>query len=66
VAEGRRKLHNEELCNLSFSPSVIKVIKSRMMKWARHVARMAEEERVYVIGAKTRKKETTRKTKMYG
>jgi hypothetical protein len=33
-----RKLHNEELHNLYFSPSVIRMIKSSRMKWAGHVA----------------------------
>jgi hypothetical protein len=37
---GWRKLHNEELHNLYSSPSIIIVIKSRRMRWARHVARM--------------------------
>jgi hypothetical protein len=35
-----RKLHNDELHNLYSSPSVIRVMKSRRMKWAEHVARM--------------------------
>jgi hypothetical protein len=35
---GWRKLHNEELRNLYFSPSVIRMMKSRRMKWAGHVA----------------------------
>jgi hypothetical protein len=35
-----RKLHNEELHNLYSSPNIIKVIKSRRMRWARHVAQM--------------------------
>jgi hypothetical protein len=35
-----RKLHNEELHNLYSSPSVIRMIKSRRMRWTRHVARM--------------------------
>jgi hypothetical protein len=35
-----RKLHNEELHNLYSSPSIIRMIKSRRMKWAGHVARM--------------------------
>jgi hypothetical protein len=35
-----RKLHNEELHDLYFSTSIIRVIKSRRMRWARHVARM--------------------------
>jgi hypothetical protein len=37
---GWRKLHNEELHNLYFSPSIIRMIKSRMMRWAEHIARI--------------------------
>ena len=33
----RRKLHNEELYDLYFSPNIIRVIKSRRMRWAEHV-----------------------------
>jgi hypothetical protein len=33
-------LHNEELHNLYCSPSIIRIIKSRRMRWAVHVARM--------------------------
>jgi hypothetical protein len=33
-----RKLHNEELCDLYSSPSIIRMIKSRRMRWAGHVA----------------------------
>jgi hypothetical protein len=40
VTEGWRKLHNEELHNLYSSPSIIRMIKSRRMRWAGHVARM--------------------------
>jgi hypothetical protein len=40
VMEGLRKLHNEELHNLYSSPDVIKMIKSRQIRWAGHVARM--------------------------
>jgi hypothetical protein len=40
VTGGWRKLHNDELHNLYLSPSVIRMIKSRRMKWAGHVARM--------------------------
>jgi hypothetical protein len=36
-----RKLHNEELCDLYSSPSIIRIIKSRRMRWAGHVARIA-------------------------
>jgi hypothetical protein len=35
-----RKLHNEELHDLSSSPSIIRIIKSRNMRWAVNVARM--------------------------
>jgi hypothetical protein len=35
-----RKLHNEELRDLYSSPSIIRIIKSRRMRWAVHVARM--------------------------
>jgi hypothetical protein len=35
-----RKLHNEELNNLYSSPKIVRVIKSRRMRWAGHVARM--------------------------
>jgi hypothetical protein len=42
-----RKLHNEELHDLYSSPSIIRIMKSRRMKWAGHVARIGgEEERV--------------------
>ena len=35
-----RKLHNEELNDLYCSSNIVRVIKSRRMRWARHVARM--------------------------
>jgi hypothetical protein len=35
-----RKLHNKELHDLYYSPSIIRIIKSRRMRWAGHVARM--------------------------
>jgi hypothetical protein len=35
-----RKLHNEELRDLYYSPSITRIIKSRRMRWASHVARM--------------------------
>jgi hypothetical protein len=41
VAGGWKRLHNEELHNLYASPSIIKVIKTRSMRWAGHVAFMA-------------------------
>jgi hypothetical protein len=39
---GRRRLHDEELHNLYSSPNITTVIKSRMMKWAGHVACMGD------------------------
>jgi hypothetical protein len=37
-----RKLHNEELNNLYSSPNIVRVIKSRRMRWVGHVARIGE------------------------
>jgi hypothetical protein len=42
VAGGWRKLHNEEFLNLYSSPSIIRAIKSRNMRWVGHVPRMGE------------------------
>jgi hypothetical protein len=47
VTGGWRKVHNEELHNLYSSPSIIRIIKSRGMRWAGHVARMGEKRNVY-------------------
>jgi hypothetical protein len=47
VTGGWRKLHNEELHNLYSSPSIIRIITSRRMRWAEHVARMGEKRNVY-------------------
>jgi len=38
-----RTLHNEELNDLYSSPNIVRVVKSRRMRWAGHVARMGEE-----------------------
>jgi hypothetical protein len=37
-----RKLHNDELHDLYSSPNIVRVIKSRRLRWAGHVARMGE------------------------
>ena len=42
-----RKLHNEELNDLYFSPNIFRMIKSRRMRWVGHVARMGERRGVY-------------------
>jgi len=44
-----RKLHNEELNNLYSSPNIVRVIKSRRMRWAGHVARMGQGRGVYRV-----------------
>jgi len=43
------RLHIEELNDLYCSPNNVRVIKSRRMRWAGHVARMGEEKRVYRV-----------------
>jgi hypothetical protein len=45
VAGGWRKLHNETLRDLYFSPSIIRIIKSRSIRWTGHVARMGGKEK---------------------
>jgi hypothetical protein len=47
VAGGWRRLRNEELHNLYVSPSIIKVTKSRRMRWVGHVARIGEMKNIY-------------------
>jgi hypothetical protein len=49
VAIGWKKLHNEELHNLYSSSSIIRIIKSRRMRYAGHVARMGEKRNAYRI-----------------
>jgi hypothetical protein len=44
-----RKLHTEKLKDLYCSPNIVLVIKSRRMRWARHVARMDERRVVYRV-----------------
>jgi hypothetical protein len=49
VAGGWRKLHNEELHGLYSSPSIVRVIKARRMRWAGHVACMGEVRGAYNV-----------------
>jgi hypothetical protein len=46
VTAGWRKLHNEELHDLYSSPSIIRIIESRRIRWAGHVARIGGKGRV--------------------
>jgi hypothetical protein len=57
-----RKLHNEELCDLYFSSSIIRIIKSRRMRWAGNVARMGRRG-THIDWWESQRERTTRKTK---
>jgi len=48
-----RKLHNEELNDLYSSPNIVRVIKSRRMRWAGHVASIGEGRRTEGFGGET-------------
>jgi len=43
------RLHDEELNDLYSSPNIVRMIKSRRMRWAEHVARRVEEREVYRV-----------------
>jgi hypothetical protein len=49
MTERWRKLHNEEVHDLCSSPSIIRMIKSRRMRWVGHVARIGEKMNVYKL-----------------
>jgi hypothetical protein len=51
-----RKPHDEELHDLYSSPSIIRIMKSRRMRWAGHVARMREKINVYRLFWESQKK----------
>jgi hypothetical protein len=53
-----RKLHNDQLHDLYFSPNIAGVIKSRRVRWAGHVARMGEGR----VGWEAQREETAEKT----
>jgi hypothetical protein len=55
-----RKLHNKDLYS---SPSIIRIIKPRRMRWAGHVAQMGRRGTLIGYWWESRGKETTRKTK---
>jgi hypothetical protein len=56
------KLHDEELHNLHSLPSIIRIITSRKMRWAGHVARVEEKRNAYRILVGKPEGRTTRKT----
>jgi hypothetical protein len=49
LTDGWRKVHNEELHGLYCSPSIVRIIKTRRMRWAGHVARLGEVRDAYNI-----------------
>jgi hypothetical protein len=53
-----RKLHNEELRDLYSSPSIVRIIKSRKVRWAGYVASMGEKRNTYrlLVGKPERKR----------
>jgi hypothetical protein len=56
VKGGLRKLHNEEFHNLYSSPSIIRMVKTRRIRWTAYVARMGRTECIYNIVWKARRK----------
>jgi hypothetical protein len=62
-----KKLHNYELHNLYSSPNIVMVIKLRRMRWAGHVARMAEGRGVYgvLVGRAEDKRPLGRRSRMW-
>jgi hypothetical protein len=63
VTGGWRKLFNEDLHNLYSSPRIIRMIKSRRLEWAGHVARTGQKRNVYKLLVEKPGKETTGKIK---
>jgi hypothetical protein len=63
-----RKLHNEELHNLCSSPNIIRMIKSRGIRWAGHVVRMGEKQNAYriLVGKPEGKRPLGRPTRRWG
>jgi hypothetical protein len=59
IREEWRKLHNEELNDPYSSHSIVRVIKSRRMRWAGHVARIGENRGVFrvLVGENTRERD---------
>jgi hypothetical protein len=62
VTRGWRKLQEEELRD---SPSIIRIITSKMKRWAEHIARMGEKRNAYKLLVGKPEGKTTKKTKTY-
>jgi hypothetical protein len=62
VAGGWRRLHNEKLHSLYASPKVIRVFRSRRIRWEGYVTRMVEMRNVYKIFVGKHEEKSTRKT----
>jgi hypothetical protein len=62
VTSGWGTLHNEELHNLYCSRNIIRMIKSRRMKWTGHVEGMGRKT-MHIVGGNSRRNETTGETK---
>jgi hypothetical protein len=62
VTGGWRELHNKELQNVYSLTRILRMIKSRRIRWVGHVARIGEAF-IWDNGGKAGRKETTRKTK---
>jgi hypothetical protein len=63
IIGGRRKLHNEELHSLCNLPNIIRIIKSKRMRWAVYVTRMGDKRDAYkILVRKPEGKEVTTKT----
>jgi hypothetical protein len=66
VTGGWGKLHNEEFRDLHSSPSIIRIIKSRRIRWEEHVTRKGEKRNVYWLLVGMHRKRTKTKTLVGG
>jgi hypothetical protein len=67
VTGGWRKLHNEELHNFYCPPSIIRMIKSRRVRWAGNVVLLVEKRNVYrvLVGKPEGKRQLGRPTRRW-
>jgi hypothetical protein len=63
-----RKLHNEELNDLYSSPTILRMIKSRRMRWVGHVALVGDVKGMYrvLVGNSEGKRQVERPTRRWG